>query len=122
MILFQWIALTIIGLILLLEIAQVARKKRVGWNGLMRLVVWIGAAIAIFQPDMVSQIASTLGIGAGSNLVLYTVTLAFIFTTFYFYSRYLRLQRQLTELARYLAIQEAKQPGTSPAQDIQSAS
>jgi hypothetical protein len=41
-------------------------------------------------------------------LVLYLFALAFVVVSFYFYSRYVRLQRQITDLIRYTAIQNAR--------------
>jgi len=118
MILFQWIAILIIGGILLLEFIQIAQKRQVGWRAMLRLIVWTATALAIYYPDGVTQIARWVGVARGADAVTYIVALLFIATTFYFYSRYLRLQRQITDLSRYLAIREAKSPesATAPSQ------
>jgi hypothetical protein len=41
-------------------------------------------------------------------VVLYTFALGSLVTSFYFYGRFVRLQRQITELARHLAQQQAR--------------
>ncbi|MFN3148466.1 DUF2304 domain-containing protein [Bremerella sp.] len=110
--LFQWVAVIVIGGLLLVEVVRAVRKRRLGWPKMFRISVWLGAAICILNPDIVSGVAKTIGIGRGADVLIYVVTLTFIATTFYFYSRYMRLQRQITDLARYLAIQEARQPET----------
>lgn len=110
---FQWIALAVIGCILVLEMIQVFKKGSLNLQSGLRILVWAAAAIGIAFPDFVSQVARMIGIGRGADAVIYVVSLSFIATTFYFYSRYLRLQRQMTDLARYITIQEAKRPHVS---------
>jgi hypothetical protein len=60
----------------------------------------------------VQQLATAIGIGRGADVVLYLFVLAFLATAFYFYSRTVQLQRQVTQLVRHIAIQEARR-GTS---------
>ncbi|GAA4421568.1 DUF2304 domain-containing protein [Bremerella cremea] len=118
MILFQWGALLVIAAILLLEVVQAWRQRRLTWVTLTRLAIWSAAAVGISFPEMVTRFANSIGVGRGADALIYLVTLAFIATTFYFYSRYLRLQRQLTDLARYLTIQEAKRPGAASSGNV----
>ena len=108
--LFQGVALTFIGVSLLFEVIRAIRSRRLNWAKTFRMTIWLAAAITVLNPDIVSRVAQTIGIGRGADVLIYVVTLTFIATTFYFYSRYMRLQRQITDLARYLAIHEAKPP------------
>ena len=82
---------------------------------LRRTLIWTtaalcsaAAAIAIARPDLPQLAASTLGINRGADLVMYLLCLSFLVLSFYFYARYVRLQRQVTEVIRHLAIQEAR--------------
>lgn len=111
--LFQWVAITFIGGSLLVEVIRAIRSKRLSWAKMFRISIWLIAVISVLNPGIVTRIAHTIGIGRGADVLVYCVTLTFIATTFYFYSRYMRLQRQITDLARYLAIHEAKHPETS---------
>ncbi|MBA2115367.1 DUF2304 domain-containing protein [Bremerella alba] len=111
--LFQWVAITFIAASLMVEIIRAVRSKRMNWAKSFRISIWIAAAICVLNPGIVTRLAHTIGIGRGADILIYVVTLTFIATTFYFYSRYMRLQRQITDLTRYLAIHEAKQPETS---------
>ncbi len=112
--LFQWIAITFLcGLL--------AGELFLSWRGwtrragtLFRCLVWLAAAVAIAVPNLVQRLADALGIQSGANVVLYLFVLAFLGASFYFYSRYVRLQRQLTLLVRHMAIREARQ-GREPA-------
>jgi len=113
--LFQWVAILFVGVSLLVEIARAIRSKRLSWTKSFRITIWLAAAVGILNPGLVTRFAHTIGIGRGADILIYVVTLTFIATTFYFYSRYLRLQRQITDLTRYLAIHEAKHPETTSA-------
>jgi len=62
------------------------------------------------------QIATAVGIQRGTDLLLYVFVLGFLALTFYVYSRYVKLQRELTEVVRHVAVREARRggPGDSP--------
>jgi hypothetical protein len=106
--LFQWLTISILAILLLWEVT--ARRRRMPSTGiwLLRCTIWIGAALAIAFPGMTQGLASGIGIGRGADVVMYSFVLAFLFTSFYFYARMVNLQRQVTQLVRHLAIQEAQ--------------
>jgi hypothetical protein len=107
MTLFQGIAITGLSLALLFELVQSIRGRAGGLAWLLRCVTWASAALAITFPQQVTQLAAVFGIRRGADLLTYLLALAFVITSFYFYSRYVRLQRQVTDLVRHLAIREA---------------
>jgi hypothetical protein len=108
MTLFQWLAISVLILLLAAEVIRFARRPtaRLFWG--FRCVVWLAAALAIARPDLVQAVASAIGIGRGADVVLYVFVLVFPAVSFYLYSRCVRLQRQVTELVRHLAIAEAR--------------
>jgi hypothetical protein len=107
--LFQWITLPILGLLLLRETyAILARHPSFRKDRLLRWAVWTAAFAAIANPALTSEVANAIGIQRGADLVLYLFVLAFLGTAFYFYSQYVRLHRQLTDVVRHIAIQEAR--------------
>ena len=108
MIVFQWVTLSLLGLLALLEIIGKVRGRRTGWTWVVRLLMWCLAAVAIADPSLVSRAANILGIDRGADLVTYAVALTLLATTFYFYSRYTALQRQLTQIVRHIAIADAQ--------------
>jgi hypothetical protein len=106
--LFAWVTLPVLGLLLLWELARLVRGP-VSWGAwLVRVGTWATAAVAIAVPGLVQDVASALGIGRGTDVVLYFFVLAAPATAFYFYSRTVRLQRQLTQVVRHIALQEAR--------------
>lgn len=104
---FQWIALIFLGLLLVGELLGLLRGRRgAGWP--VRLMVLLAAVLAILFPGEVQNLAAAIGIGRGTDLILYLFVLAFVVVSFYFYARTVQLQRQVTQLVRHLAIQEAR--------------
>jgi hypothetical protein len=68
------------------------------------------AAVSIFLPDILTLIARFLGVGRGTDLVLYALivcVLLFISTT---YQRFRQSENTLTKLARRIAIDETERP------------
>lgn len=118
MTLFQWISLSFLACLLLVELWQAARSsslRNVWW---LRIAVWLVTAVAIAQPVLITRLARTLGIERGADLVTYGAVLLLLITSLYFYARYLRLQQQITVLTRRLAQLEARpRPPKSEAGD-----
>jgi hypothetical protein len=74
------------------------------------LFVWLAGSTAIIWPHSTALIAHALGIGRGADLLLYSSVLVMCVAFFYVYTRFRRLDRQITLLVRRLAIQHAE-PG-----------
>jgi hypothetical protein len=114
---FQWIALTLLGLLLVWEIVWFVRGKVLRGPWMVRCVVWLTAALAIAFPEVAQDLANHVGIQRGADLVFYLFALTFLGVSFYFYSRYVRFQKQLTEVVRHVAIQEARRGPSEPSGD-----
>jgi hypothetical protein len=63
---------------------------------------------AVMRPDDLTTIARALGVGRGTDLVLYALVVAFMAGMFSFYQRFRVVDRRYTELARTVAIREAE--------------
>ena len=111
--LFQWITLSALGLLLVRDgVGLLFRAPSFRRDRLVRWVVWGAAFAAIYNPALTSEAANAIGIQRGTDLVLYLFVLAFLGTAFYLYAQYTRVHRQLTDVVRHIAIQEAaRQPG-----------
>jgi hypothetical protein len=105
--LFQYFAIGILALLLFAELVGLRRSVAGKGVALFRCLIWIAAALAITFPASMQTIATSIGIGRGADVVLYLFVLAFLVTSFYFYARTVRLQRQITEIVRHIAIQNA---------------
>jgi hypothetical protein len=107
--LFQWITLPLLGVLFLFDLrAMLVRRPKFRRDRVLRCLIWLAAGLAIYQPDMTSAIANSIGIQRGADLVMYMFVLTFLGTTFYFYSQNVTMERRLTEVIRHVALREAK--------------
>ncbi|QZY28028.1 DUF2304 domain-containing protein [Nocardioides coralli] len=65
--------------------------------GLAAAVCWI---VAVLDPGLVSWVANLVGVGRGTDLVLYALVVVFLFTTVGLYQRLKHLEAEIAELAR----------------------
>jgi len=72
------------------------------------LLLWIAAAVCIANPRLVTLTARTLGIGRGADLLLYATALVMLAGFYLVVIQFRRLDRQVSQLVRYIAIREAE--------------
>src|SRR5262245_45616081 len=113
---FQWVTLTCVGLVLLREVLSFGRGSVSRGLRLFRVGAAVLVGVAIANPRLPQHLATAVGIDRGADLVFYCFVLAFLVVSFYFYSRYVRLQRQLTEVVRHIAIRESTRGGPDRSQ------
>jgi hypothetical protein len=112
--LFQWITLPVMVGLLAWEVIDRRRRTVSPGFWLIRCLVWIGVGAAIADPTLVQRVATVIGIGRGTDAVVYLFVLLFLATSFYFYWQKVVLQRQITLMVRHIALQEARR-GTDAA-------
>lgn len=78
---------------------------KVVWRGYVILVV-IAAGLSVIFPDAVTWLANEVGVGRGTDLVLYTFVVTFMLVVVVLFRRVGELERQYTQIARKLAIGE----------------
>ena len=82
---------------------------------IMTVFLLIGiAATAIIFPNVTQRAAFIVGVGRGADLVFYIAIVAVMFVLLHYYTKFVELQRQVTELTRELAIIRAEQPTAPP--------
>ena len=111
---FQWLTLTGLAVLLLRDFVRMRAGLRTRRSWAARTTILLAAAAAIARPSLTEEIATALGIGRGTDVVLYVFVLALIGESFYFYSRYAELQREVTELMRHVSLAEARRGGAAP--------
>lgn len=77
---------------------------------LVMLLLLTMAILAVIFPTAVNQIAHLLGVGRGTDLLLYGLIIVFIGNSIVVQRRYRMVERQITSLARQLAISEVSPP------------
>jgi len=109
MILIQLI-LVICFLVLLVKFLANPNSYQIkAWKKIIGISFLIASIFAVLFPEVLNDFAHFLGVGRGADLLLYVVTLAFIFTTFNYYIASKQEQRRIIKLARKVAIIEANQ-------------
>jgi hypothetical protein len=77
---------------------------------------------AVMRPDDLTALARLVGVGRGTDLVLYALVVAFMAGMFSFYQRFRVVDRRYTELARIVALREAevvnRERGLRPAEAV----
>ena len=67
----------------------------------------VAFVVAVLKPSWVTSMAHHMGVGRGTDLVLYLFVIAFLFASVNTYFRFKTQENRLTELARSLAIRDA---------------
>ncbi|MBX3193973.1 MAG: DUF2304 domain-containing protein [Microbacteriaceae bacterium] len=70
----------------------------------------VGAAVSVFFPQLLTWLARLVGIGRGTDLLLYVLVIAFLGFAASTYRRSRQLEGQITELSRQIALLGAKKP------------
>ena len=79
------------------------------WIKILVTLFVLLATVTVIFPDMTNTIAHWVGVSRGADLLLYLLTMAFIFSIFHSYLQEKRSQKRIVLLARKLAILEANQ-------------
>lgn len=108
----MWAQILLIGLLLLVFFYLVRSKKpndrqlalfRIG------LVFVVAAGVAVILiPEWLTAVANWLGVGRGTDLLLYALIIVFLLNIVTGYKRMLELGRQNSRLARQLTLSEAR--------------
>jgi len=84
---------------------------RFGRSRTLDRMILIAAAllgiILVANPDLTTELANFIGVGRGTDLLLYFGLTVIAFVLFFLYTRLRTTEARLTDLARYIAIQEA---------------
>lgn len=102
----------------LVVMAYVARGRVTGRQlairrlaGVAFSLTWI---VAVISPDLVTQAANLVGVGRGTDLVLYVLAVAFLVTAISQRQHLLDVDGQIGQLTRELALLEAARPQQQP--------
>jgi small membrane protein len=112
----------IIKLLLVAGLAAAAfmllRGKRTALGLLMRRSLTLGAIalgiLGVVFPGLVTEVANAVGVGRGTDLVVYVLCVTFLFVTIAQNLRLAEFRDRSVELARKLALLEAELHERSP--------
>ncbi len=87
------------------------RKARAKAGVKLGFVVFVIACLwAIVRPDDLTVVANWIGVTRGTDLLLYVLVLAFVFTTVSSYIRFREQELRYARLARAVALKTAVRP------------
>lgn len=101
-------------------ITQRGNAKASAWVKIAFVAFLAFGVYALLRPDDLTVIAGWVGVGRGTDLVLYCLVVAFAFTTIGTYLRFRELEVKYARLARAIALQNAAlenrkaEPGDDP--------
>jgi small membrane protein len=72
-----------------------------------------GGAAVVF-PDLTQRVADAVGVGRGADLVTYLVEVGTLFVLLHYFTKFVELERKLTDAVRELAILRAEVERLSP--------
>jgi small membrane protein len=84
------------------------RRSRLPVHILLVLALLGVAALAVVFPSWTTVVANAVGVGRGADLVAYLVEVSLLFVCLHYYTKFVDLQRQVTDLVRELAILRAE--------------
>lgn len=88
---------------------------------IMLVIFAVVAALSIFFPELLTMLARSLGIGRGTDLVLYGLIVSFLVFMATTYQRFRHMETTLTQLSRRIAIDETPRPWLKDAPNTSSA-
>lgn len=110
--------MTLIKLLLLAAIVLIGLLAFRGSRKAIHTVVWrayvvlvvLAAGLSVLFPDLLTRVAGLLGVGRGADLLLYVLVVTFMLVSVVLFRRITQLERRYTELARLVAVQQARAP------------
>lgn len=90
------------------------RRNRLPFHIMTVFILLAAGAVAVVFPDSTNDLANLLGVGRGADLISYIAIVAVMFVLVHYYTKFVELQQQLTQLTRELAILRAEIPPPAP--------
>lgn len=85
---------------------------------LVALALFLTAPVLIIFPDFTTVIAHALGVGRGTDLLLYFALVGGIYVALLLYLRIRELDQKIAQLTRSIALRDAAQIKSAPEKDF----
>ncbi|MDR6413843.1 DUF2304 domain-containing protein [Pseudarthrobacter sulfonivorans] len=87
-----------------------SNAKHMAVRRIMVLLFAVSAVLSIFFPAILSQMARLVGVGRGTDLMLYAFIVSFLVYMSTTHQRFRQTETTLTKLSRRIALDEAERP------------
>ena len=111
----QVLLILAVGLVALFLLRASAGVAHLAIRRVLLLIFALVAMVSILAPTWVTKVAHLVGVGRGTDLLLYGLIVAFLGYTATSYRRFRLIERRLTELTRQIALDEVGPPTTGGA-------
>lgn len=98
---------TILLILIVLLVVYVGSQRLSGLAMTAISAIALGGIALVVSPQLASRIAQAIGVGRGTDLILYVGVMGGLFGSAYFFVRMRRLEGRLTQLAQEIALREA---------------
>nr|BEK66396.1 DUF2304 domain-containing protein [Kitasatospora purpeofusca] len=106
-----WIQLVLLigtGTLVLAFVRNWDRAHTRAWKRMAFFAFVLANVYAVFRPQDVTWVANQLGVGRGTDLVLYMLVVGMAFMTLNTFMRFRSLEKKLTDLARSVAVNDGQ--------------
>jgi hypothetical protein len=103
------LVLVVLGVSLVL-IRGGSNAKHMAIRRIMVLLFAVAAVLSIFFPTVLSRLADVVGVGRGTDLMLYAFIVSFLVYMSTTHQRFHSMEMTLTKLSRRIALDEAERP------------
>lgn len=120
----MWIQFLLIAAVVVLAAVMMRRTGADSHLAIRRLLLGLfvlAAVVSILFPQWLTWFASLIGVGRGTDLLLYALVIVFLAFVYTQYRRNLALQREITLLARKTALIDATGREDHPSDDDEGA-
>jgi small membrane protein len=104
---------------MIIRIVLLGALAAIGWFVFLRrnrlpihIVIVLGmlatGGAAVLFPEQTDVVANFVGVGRGVDLITYVIEVTVLFVLIHYYTKFVELQRQLTDVVRELAILRAE--------------
>jgi len=90
------------------------RRNRLPFHIVTVFGLLAAGAAAVLFPGATDDIAHYVGVGRGVDLITYILEIAVMFVLIHYYTKFVELQQQLTQLTREMAILKAELERAAP--------
>lgn len=109
----------IIRILLLAGLAAIGwlvflRRNKLPFHIVIVFLMLAAGSLAVIFPDATNDIAQFMGVGRGADLITYVLEVVVMFVLIHYYTKFVELQRQVTQLTRELAIVRAEMDRALP--------
>ncbi|GAB7182561.1 DUF2304 domain-containing protein [Kitasatospora sp. Ki12] len=107
----MWIQLVLLigtGTLVLMFVRNWDRAHTRAWKRMAFFAFVVANVFAVLRPQDVQKLAELLGVGRGTDLVLYLLVVGMAFMTLNTFMRFRSLEKKITDLARTVAVNDGQ--------------